>query len=75
MVHNNFSFRFQTTITETKKAVFNEENGLFDIWLNRLDNCNNLPDSFQDKSKPLKTEPSLKIKKKSPLGAAEKSKI
>ena len=33
-----------------------------------MDNCKNLTDSFQYKSKSLKTEPSLKVKKKEPPG-------
>ena len=38
------------------------------FWLARLDNCKNLSDSFQYKPKSLKTEPSLKVKKKEPPG-------
>ncbi|MDY6854717.1 MAG: hypothetical protein SWO11_08400 [Thermodesulfobacteriota bacterium] len=37
-------------------------------WLPGLDNCKNLSDSFQYKSKSLKTKPSSKVKKKSPPG-------
>ena len=37
-------------------------------WLPGTDNCKNLSDSFQYKSKSLKTEPSLKVKKKNPPG-------
>jgi hypothetical protein len=37
-------------------------------WLARLDNCKNLSDSFQYKSKSLKTNPSSRVKKKSPPG-------
>jgi len=51
---------------QKEKAVFNEKNGLRTLWLASLDNCKNLQDSFQYKSKLLKTEDSLKVKKKSP---------
>jgi len=37
-------------------------------WLACLDNCKNLSDSFQYKSKSLKTKPSSKVKKKNPPG-------
>jgi hypothetical protein len=46
----------------TNSALFESK------WLARLDNCKNLLDSFQYKSKSLKTKPSSKVKKKSPPG-------
>ena len=42
--------------------------GAFILWFPALDNCKNLSDSFQYKSKSLKTKPSSKVKKKSPPG-------
>ncbi len=51
----------------SKKRVPYHDGHPFRIeWLPTLDNCKNLSDSFQYKSKSLKKEPSLKVKKKNP---------
>jgi hypothetical protein len=44
------------------------DTGLDFSWLASLDNCKNLSDSFQYKSKSLKIKPSYKDKEKSPPG-------